>query len=167
MKYLQTDWYCFTQWRSCLKDHPAFLYILSPLSILFFLSPSLLPLVGFLIIVTQLSAKHQVLLYRTDRCRPMSDGVIRNKCAKHDWWEKCHPRRWKMFKCWGWRGEVRSHSSQLLTDGPSSHFPSFCTMSLSSLMLYILHRLIYSLHEADAYQLLRKQCEQLKRLSQL
>lgn len=31
------------------------------------------------------------------------------------------------------------HSSQVLTDGPTSHFPSFYTMYLSALMPHILH----------------------------
>lgn len=84
----------------------------------------------------------------------MSDGVICYKCAKHDWSEKCHPRWWRILERWGWRREVHFHSSQVLTDGPSSHFPSFYTTSLSSIMLY---RLIYSPLEVGAYHRLRKQ----------
>lgn len=92
----------------------------------------------------------------------MSDGVICHECAKHDWSERCHPRRWRTPERWGWRRDVHFHPAQALTDGPSSQFPSFYTLSLSSLMLCILYRLMYSPLEVGAYHHLREQHVLLK-----
>lgn len=91
-------------------SHPLLFFSLFPLAPL--------PRAGFLpelVLVTHLSVSHQAFALSDRQVLAMSDGVICHKCTKHDWSEKCHPR------------EVHFHSSQILTHGPTSHFPSFYT----------------------------------------